>query len=257
MDVFAETAFRGNPAGVVLLAGAADAGWMQSVAGELNQTATAFVDVSGAEDAPKPLRWFSPTTELALCGHGTLASAHVLGGDQRFETRSGTLSCSAGSDGSVEIELPADPTRPEVPSEELVAGLAGVTVRSTWRGRHDVLVEAGSAGEVRSLRPDLAMLARVSARGVVVTAPGDNGRSDVVSRFFAPNAGIPEDPVTGSAHCTLASWWCPRLGVGEFLAEQASERGGMLRVRLDGDQVRLTGHAVTIFSGRLHTPTHP
>ena len=133
-----------------------------------------------------------------------------------------------------------------------MSGLPGMTVRSTWRGRHDVLVEAGSADEVRSLRPDLATLAQVSARGVIVTAAGDDGQSDVVSRFFAPNAGIPEDPVTGSAHCTLASWWCPRLGLSEFLAEQASKRRGLLRVRLEGDRVTLCGHAVTIFSGQLH-----
>lgn len=176
----------------------------------------------------------------------------MLCADQSFETRSGTLTCRAGADGSVEMELPADSTTPERPSEELVSGLPGMTVRSTWRGRHDVLVEAGSADEVRSLRPDLATLAQVSARGVIVTAAGDDGQSDVVSRFFAPNAGIPEDPVTGSAHCTLASWWCPRLGLSEFLAEQASKRRGLLRVRLEGDRVTLCGHAVTIFSGQLH-----
>lgn len=194
VDVFAETAFRGNPAGVVLLSGPTDGSWMQSVAGEFNHAATAFVDVSCSADSPKPLRWFSPTTELALCGHGTLASAHVLGADQSFETRSGTLTCRAGADGSVEMELPADSTTPEGPSEELVSGLPGMTVRSTWRGRHDVLVEAGSADEVRSLRPDLAKLAQVNARGVVVTLPVTTVSRTSSAGFSLPMPGSRRTP---------------------------------------------------------------
>lgn len=146
--------------------------------------------------------------------------------------------------------FPADPVRAESPTAELVAGLPGVSIRSVWRGSMDVVVEAGSAGEVRALNPDTVSLAKVDARAVVVTAGGD-GAADVVSRVFAPRFGLPEDPVTGSAHCTLAALWGERLGVAEFSAEQASARGGELRVRCDGDRVLLIGHAVTVFSGEL------
>lgn len=252
VDAFTEVPFRGNPAGVVLLDRPADGTWMQAVAAEFGHAATAFVDVSAPTASPKPLRWFTPTTEVDLCGHATLATTHVLGGDQRFDTRSGILVCTARDDGSVEMELPADPPEPVTPPEELAAGLPGITVLSVWRGRSDVLVEARSAAEVRAVHPDLAALAEIPTRGVLITARGD-GRADVVSRFFAPAAGIPEDPVTGSAHCTLASWWGERLGVAEFLAEQASERGGFVHVRLAAPgRVAIAGHAVTVVSGTLH-----
>lgn len=246
VDAFTQKMFRGNPAGVVLLDRAADPRWMQLVAAEFNYPATAFVDLSD-----NGLRWFSPTTELALCGHATLASAHILGGDQVFDTQSGMLSCSAEPDGAISMRFPADLVRPESPSAELAAGLPGITTRSIWRGRMDVLVEAASAAEVRGLRPDFRALADVAARAVIVSAPGD-GTADIVSRVFAPSAGIAEDPVTGSAHCTLANFWCERLGSTELVAEQASPRGGLLRTRLDGDDVILTGHAVTVCSGELH-----
>jgi PhzF family phenazine biosynthesis protein len=134
---------------------------------------------------------------------------------------------------------------------ELTEGLPGITIRSVWRGRHDVLVEAESAAEVRALTPNPAVLANVAARAVIVTAAGDR-EADIVSRVFAPRAGIVEDPVTGSAHCTLASWWSERLAKPELIAEQASPRGGLLRMRLAGDQIVLIGHAVTVFSGILH-----
>lgn len=148
------------------------------------------------------------------------------------------------------MAFPADPVRGESPTAELVAGLPGVSIRSVWRGSLDVVVEAGSAAEVRALAPDTAALAKVDARAVVVTAVGD-GDADIVSRVFAPRFGLSEDPVTGSAHCTLAALWGGRLGVEEFSAEQASPRGGRLRVRRDGDCVLLIGHAVTVFSGEL------
>ncbi|GAB3283451.1 PhzF family phenazine biosynthesis protein [Parasphingorhabdus pacifica] len=253
VDAFTRTAFSGNSAGVVLLDQPADAAWMQAVAAELNHPNTAFVEVSVPAETPKPLRWFTPTAEVDLCGHATMATGHVLGGDQRFDTRSGILICTARADGSVELDFPADEPVAEEPCEELVAGLPGVTLRSVRRGTRDVLVEAGSAAEVRALRPDLAVLARVPGRGVIVTAEGEGDSADVVSRFFAPAVGIPEDPVTGSAHCTLAGWWSERLGGTEFLAEQASSRGGFLRVRLAGDRVLLAGHAVTVLSGELHS----
>jgi predicted PhzF superfamily epimerase YddE/YHI9 len=251
VDTFTQNVFRGNPTGVVLVDQPADPEWMQAVAAEFNHPATAFADISSPGSQPKSLRWFSPTTELALCGSGTLAAAHILGGEQIFHTRGGTLSCTADSDGAISMWFPADPPHPEPQTADLAEGLPGITVCSVWRGHHDVLVEAGSAAEVRALIANPAALANIDARAVIVTAAG-NGAADIVSRVFAPSAGIVEDPVTGSAHCTLASWWSERLGKPELLAEQASPRGGLLRIRLEGDHVVLTGHAVTVWSGILH-----
>lgn len=250
VDTFTAVRFRGNPTGVVLLDGPADTTWMQAVAAEFNCPATAFIVPATAEAGPRALRWFSPVAELALCGSGTLASAHVLGGDQSFQAGDKLLSCTTGSDGAIAMGFPADPVRAESPTAELVAGLPGVSIRSVWRGSMDVIVEAASAAEVRALEPDTASLAKVDARAVVVTAAGDGG-ADIVSRVFAPRFGLTEDPVTGSAHCTLAALWGKRLGVEEFSAEQASARGGELRVRCDGDQVILIGHAVTVLRGEL------
>jgi predicted PhzF superfamily epimerase YddE/YHI9 len=251
VDTFTQTMFLGNPAGVVVLDQPADPAWMQLVATEFNQPATAFVDMSGDDTFAKELRWFSPVTELTLCGHATLASAHILGGEQVFRTHGGVLTCNVGPDGAVSMRLPADQPRPESPTPELAAGLPGITLRSIWRGRTDVLVEAASAAEVRALRPDPAALSNVAARAVIVTAVGD-GKTDIVSRVFAPRAGINEDPVTGSAHCTLANFWSERLAAAQLLAEQASPRGGLVHMRLDGDHVVIGGHAVTVYSGELH-----
>jgi predicted PhzF superfamily epimerase YddE/YHI9 len=251
VDTFTQHMFRGNPTGVVLVDQPVDPAWMQAVAAEFNHPATAFAGTPDLDAQPKKLRWFSPITELTLCGSGTLAAAHILGGDQTFQTLGGTLSCTVGSDGAIAMWFPADPPRPETPTPELAEGLPGITVCSVWRGRHDVLVEAESAAEIRALTPNPAVLANIAARAVIVTAAGD-GEADIVSRVFAPSAGIDEDPVTASAHCTLASWWSERLGKPELLAEQASPRGGLLRTRLEGDHVVLIGHAVTVFSGILH-----
>lgn len=148
--------------------------------------------------------------------------------------------------------FPADPVRPESATAALLAGLPGIAPRSVWRGRTDVLVEVASAAEVRALTPDVTVLTDVAARAVIVTAAGD-GTTDIVSRVFAPRAGIAEDPVTGSAHCTLANFWCEQLATNELLAEQASRRGGLVHIRCDGDHVVISGHAVTAYSGELHT----
>ncbi|CAJ1496385.1 PhzF family phenazine biosynthesis protein [[Mycobacterium] holstebronense] len=250
VDTFTTVRFRGNPTGVVLLDGPVDTTWMQEVAAEFNCPATAFVGPVKADAGPRALRWFSPVAELALCGSGTLASAHVLGGGQSFSVGERLLSCTTGSDGAISMEFPADPVFAESPTADLVAGLPGISIRSVWRGSMDVVVEAGSAAEVRALEPDTASLAKVEARAVVVTAAGDGG-ADIVSRVFAPRFGLSEDPVTGSAHCTLAALWGKRLGGVEFSAEQASARGGQLRVRRDGEHVILTGHAVTVLRGEL------
>jgi predicted PhzF superfamily epimerase YddE/YHI9 len=251
VDTFTQTMFRGNPTGVVLVDRPVDPDLMQAVAAEINHPATAFVDASSPDAQPKNLRWFSPTTELELCGSGTLAAAHILGGDQTFQTRGGVLSCTVGADGAISMRFPADPPQAEPSTAELTEGLPGITVRSVWRGRHDVLVEAESAAEVRALTPNPAVLAKIAARAVIVSAVGD-GQADIVSRVFAPSAGIAEDPVTGSAHCTLANFWSERLGITELLAEQASQRGGLLRIRLAGDHVVVIGHAITVSSGDLH-----
>lgn len=248
VDAFTDRAFAGNPAGVVLLDGPVEDSWMQAVAAEMKHAETAFVRV--VDDDPAPLRWFTPVREVDLCGHATLATAHVLGGDRRFDTRSGVLTCTA-RDGWVEMDFPADPATPVEITTPLRAGLPGVTITAVAQAVSDVLVQAASAAEVRALRPDLAALSEVPGRGVIVTAPGDRPGLDVVSRCFYPSYGVPEDPVTGSAHCTLASWWAPRLGRAELLAEQASPRGGQVRVISAGDRVRLAGRAVTVLAGEL------
>lgn len=251
VDAFTSTAFTGNPAGVVLLDGSAEPVWMQSVAAELKHAETAFVVTGGTPGEPKPLRWFTPTTEVDLCGHATLATAHVLGGDQRFDTRSGELTCTATGDGRVEMDFPAIPSSPIEAPPELAAGLTGANVVGAWKGEYDFLVELGSAEQVRALRPDFAVLGELLARAVIVTAPGDAEGVDVVSRCFAPRVGIPEDPVTGSAHCALAPWWSERLGRTDLVGEQASERGGIVRMSLRGDRVGLSGTAVTVLGGDL------
>ncbi|RCW43606.1 PhzF family phenazine biosynthesis protein [Halopolyspora algeriensis] len=259
MDAFTSTAFCGNPAGVVVLDAPADPAWMQAVAAEFKHAETAFVVADGSEGAdggePKSLRWFTPTTEVDLCGHATLATAYILGGSQRFDTRSGTLNCTSTGDGIVEMDFPSVTSQPVRAPEELTTALPGVTVESVARGDFDLLVQVASAAEVRALRPDLDTLARIPTRAVIVTAPGDREGVDVVSRVFAPRVGIGEDPVTGSAHCALASWWSAALGrtaeSTELIGEQASPRGGLVRMTLHGSRVGLAGRAVTILRGEL------
>ncbi|AXB45496.1 PhzF family phenazine biosynthesis protein [Amycolatopsis albispora] len=247
VDSFTDHAFAGNPAGVVLLDAPAEEAWMQSVAAELKHSETAFVVTTG--EGAKPLRWFTPVAEVALCGHATLATAHVLGGDQVFSTKSGELRCTADG-GWVRMDFPADRSEPiEI---DPAAALPGVTVEHVAKGKFDLLVVAGNAAQVRELRPDLDAIRALDVRGLTVTAPGDRDGIDFVSRFFAPAKGVDEDPVTGSAHCTLAPYWAGRLGRDELVGEQASPRGGVVRVHLNGDRVTLSGQAVTVFSGELH-----
>lgn len=246
VDAFTDSAFAGNPAGVVLLDGPADPAWMQSVAAELKHAETAFVEVGG--DGPKPLRWFTPTVEVDLCGHATLATGHALGGSQVFTTRSGELRTEA-SDGWVRMDFPADP--PAAAADDVAGALPGVSVEEVLRGKWDILVRVASAADVRGLRPDLDAIAGWDARCVIVTAPGDSPELDFVSRVFAPAAGVPEDPVTGSAHCALSPYWTERLGRSTLVGEQASERGGTVRVELAGDRVTLAGQAVTVARGEL------
>jgi predicted PhzF superfamily epimerase YddE/YHI9 len=246
VDAFAEAAFAGNTAAVVLLDAPADPGWMQSVAAEFKHSETAFVEV-GVEGA-KPLRWFTPTIEVDLCGHATLATAHVLGGDQVFSTRSGKLTCST-NDGWVSMDFPADPPVPT--TVDLRGTLPGTTVEHVARGVSDLLVVVTEEAQVRDLKPDIEDLGKLGVRCVIVTALSHGGEFDFVSRVFGAAAGVGEDPVTGSAHCTLASYWGERLGRTELVGRQVSSRGGTVRMTLEGDRVRLTGQAVTVATGEL------
>lgn len=264
VDSFTDRPFAGNPAGVALLEAAAEPAWMQSVAAEMNIAETAFLVPAGP--GRYGLRWFSPTVEIELCGHATLATAHVLWSEGRddsdvlaFDTMSGELRARRLGDGLIELDFPAN-TAVEGPVDDVVRDALGVTpVRWATTTNGWVLVEVATAEEVRRAAPDLVTLGTCTEHAVVVTAAGAGpGRpsereapADIVSRVFAPASGIPEDPVTGSAHCLLATWWWERVGKDAIEAEQASARGGRLLVVLDGDRVRLRGTAVTTLSGSL------
>lgn len=255
VDSFADSPFGGNPAGVVLLDAPAEPAWMRSVAAEFKHSETAFVVTGPPGNDPKPLRWFTPTAEVALCGHATLAAAHVLGGDQRFDTASGVLSCRNGPDGWIELDFPTDPPEPVDPPDWLAKALPGVEVQAAARGATKLVVLAASAAQVRAVVPDIDVLTDIGGSDLIVTAAPDRPGVDFVSRVFAPHQGIPEDPVTGSAHCALAPWWAARLdrtARGDVLVgEQASARGGTVRAVLRGDRVGLRGRAVTVFDGDL------
>lgn len=258
VDAFTRERFRGNPAAVCLPPPDASADWMQSVAAELNLSETAFATRLGP--GRWRLRWFTPRVEVDLCGHATLATAHWLwesgceSASQalRFETRSGPLECRSEGrqigEGRIAMDFPAQPAQ-ETP---VPAGLElALGARATWTGRsrEDLLVELATADQVRSLRPDFSALSRFPVRGVIVTARSDRPDADFVSRFFAPAVGIDEDPVTGSAHCTLAGHWSERLERTDLTGFQASARGGTVGVEHRGERVRLLGHAVTAWRG--------
>jgi predicted PhzF superfamily epimerase YddE/YHI9 len=257
VDAFTDTPFAGNPAAVCLLPRPAAADWMQSVAGEMNLSETAFLHLEGPAYR---LRWFTPAVEVDLCGHATVASAHVLwetgrtpaGARIDFLTRSGPLS-AARRGAWIELDFPAKPVAAAEPPGELLAAL-GATARFVGRNQFDYLVEVDAEKTVRSLAPDARRLATLPVRGVIVTARSDDPARDFVSRFFAPGAGIAEDPVTGSAHCALGPFWGQRLGKDELVGYQASARGGIVRVRVAGDRVHLGGQAVTILRGELVAP---
>jgi len=249
VDAFTDRAFAGNPAAVCLLDQPAEASWMQAVAAEMNLSETAYV----TPGQPRGLRWFTPTTEVDLCGHATLASAHVLwtegvvpqGRTVAFGTRSGVLT-AAGAGGWIELDLPAQGvTGGEVP-DEVVAALGTTPVRTAATLTFD-LVEVDGEDAVRAAVPDLAALSHYR-RAYILTARAGDG---VVCRVFAPGLGIDEDPATGSAQCVLGPWWGPRLGRNEFMVRQLSPRGGVLRIRVGTDRVRVGGQAVTTVKGTL------
>ena len=254
VDAFTDQPFAGNPAAVCLLPGPRDAAWMQHVAMEMNLAETAFLH---PEEDGYHLRWFTPTVEVDLCGHATLASAHALWElgrlplDQpaRFHSRSGLLIATRRTD-AIELDFPATPPEPCPPPVGLAEALS-VRPRSVARNRFDYLVEVDSEETLRGLRPDFVALGSLPVRGVIVTAPATMAGFDFVSRFFAPAAGVPEDPVTGSAHCCLAPFWGARLGKEEMMGYQASARGGVVGVRLEGARVRLIGRAITVLRGEL------
>jgi PhzF family phenazine biosynthesis protein len=262
VDAFTSVPFSGNPAGVCLT-DSDDAAWMQAVAAEMNLSETAFVDTSTlASTGEVGLRWFTPTTEVEICGHATLASAHVLFEEDlapspiAFRAAVGVLRAERSASAAVALDFPIDRPVPALASSPLAdefADAIGAAVVAVARCRYDMLVEVSSAQEVRDLEPDLSALRAASGRGVIVTAPADDDtpQADFVSRFFAPTVGIDEDPVTGSAHCCLAPYWSDRIGRSSLIGAQLSRRGGSVGVEVVGERVWLRGDAVTITRGEL------
>ena len=254
VDAFTERPFAGNPAGVCLLERRHSEAWMQGVAAEMNVAETAFLFPT---DAGFELRWFTPTAEVALCGHATLASAHVLweegvlrqDAEARFETKSGLLT-AIRERGSILLDFPSEPAAAAPPPSGLAEAL-GARFSFCGRNRMDYLVELADDAAVRSVQPAPKSLLAISARGVIVTARSASDEFDFVSRFFAPSVGVDEDPVTGSAHCALAPYWSAKLGRTTLKGYQASRRGGVVKVRLERDRVRLIGKAVTVLRGTL------
>jgi predicted PhzF superfamily epimerase YddE/YHI9 len=255
VDAFAEQPFSGNPAGVMPLDEFPDDRRLQAIAAQMNLAETAFVVPRG--DA-FDLRWFTPTVEVDLCGHATLATAFVLwetgrlprSQTARFHTRSGWLSAEPTADQAVSLDFPALPVSPAAPPAEL---LAAFDFQPTFVGfsKFDYLLEAPAAADVRAARADLSKVARLDKRGVIITARGDDPKFDCVSRFFAPAVGVDEDPATGSAHCSLGPYWSAKLGRATLRCFQASPRGGFLTVQVAGSRVHLIGRAILIWRGEL------
>jgi PhzF family phenazine biosynthesis protein len=252
VDAFTDTAFKGNPAAVCILDRERDAAWMQDVAKEMNLSETAFL-LPHADGFG--LRWFTPSVEVALCGHATLASAHalweerVLETDARFHTLSGLLTATRAGD-LIELDFPAK-AEEKAEAPQLLLESLGAKPTHVGRNQFDYLIEVETEDELRALNPDHARLRTIPVRGVIVTSRSSDPRFDFVSRFFAPGSGVDEDPVTGSAHCALTPYWAKKLGKTEMTAYQASARGGVVHVRLAGERVKLGGRAVTILRGEL------
>lgn len=255
VDAFTQKAFQGNPAAVCILASSASDEWMQQVAAEMNLSETAFLQP--IEDGYQ-LRWFTPVAEVDLCGHATLASAHILwekglsDPEQpiRFHTKSGILSAYKKSHW-IELNFPSEPpTIIDTYPQALMDGL-GVEPVSVGRNRWDYLVEVQSEEIVKELTPHFSQLQTIETRGILVTSRSTDHEIDFISRCFFPSIGIPEDPVTGSAHCCLGPYWANLLNKTELQAYQASKRGGFLKVRLQNDRVHLLGQAITVLKSEL------
>ncbi|MGK4584575.1 PhzF family phenazine biosynthesis protein [Kitasatospora sp. HPMI-4] len=270
IDAFTDRPFSGNPAAVCLLDGPdwPDEDWMQRVAAEMNLSETAFaLPLPSGGEADWWLRWFTPTLEAGLCGHATLATVHamhsdgLLGTDQvRFTSRSGTLVARREQLGGYTLDFPANPHTPVPDPAGLTEALGAPVLESFDTGPlGDLLVRLADERTVRSLAPDLTAVAALPTRGVLATAVADDPSGDYqfVSRFFAPACGIPEDPVTGSAHTALAPYWAKQLGGTRLTGYQASRRGGLVTCELSGDRVLLSGRAVTVLDGTLHSGPEP
>jgi PhzF family phenazine biosynthesis protein len=260
VDAFTERRFAGNPAAVCVLLEPADERWMQDVAAEMNLSETAFASRL-AGSSKFSLRWFTPRSEVDLCGHATLATAHVLwedghlpGGEPAlFETRSGLLTALRGPDG-IELDFPTNAVEEALSDPGKLAELQsilGAPVRFVGRSRFDLLVELETEELVRGLKPDIRRLEQFPVRGVIVTARSRSGEYDLVSRFFAPSVGVDEDPVCGSAHCCLGPYWADKLGRTKLTARQLSCRGGIVKIRVEGPRTVLIGQAVTVLRGEL------
>ncbi len=259
VDAFTDRRFAGNPAAVCVLSEPADDRWMQDVAAEMNLSETAFA--RRLDRTKFSLRWFTPRSEVDLCGHATLATSHILWEEGHlrpdepalFETRSGLLTARPGPAG-IELDFPSEPVAQEVDDPRELAELnsaLGAPVRFAGRNRFDLLVELDDADLVRGLRPDIRRLEQFPVRGVIVTGRSRSAECDFVSRFFAPLVGIDEDPVCGSAHCCLGPYWAEKLGRSDLVAHQVSCRGGVVNVRVRGSRVALIGRAVTVLRGEL------
>jgi len=262
VDAFAERPFTGNPAAVVVLEAPAPVAWMRALAGEMNLSETAFL--TPAADGAFGLRWFTPAVEVDLCGHATLASAHVLfetarlgpDAEARFETKSGRLTVRRDGAGVYTMDFPATP--PQAATVDGLAAMLGIAPGWTGQTAFDVFAVLPDEAAVRSLTPDFPAIAGLGVRGVIVTAQADGGsEADVVSRYFAPGAGIDEDPVTGSAHCAVGPYWAAEFGRDTLACVQASACGGRVDVRILGDRVELTGRAVTIYRAELGPAARP
>jgi len=253
VDAFTDKPFSGNPAAVFILPEAQPEAWMQHVAAEMNLSETAFLS---PKDEGYMLRWFTPRHEVDLCGHATLASAHALWqtgtlqADRTalFDTRSGPLSARRKADW-IELNFPAEPEK-EITAPFGLRQALGISPVYVGANRMDILAEVDTESTLRAIAPDFTFLETLVTRGIIVTSRSDAKAFDFVSRFFAPRSGIKEDPVTGSAHCCLGPYWQARLGKDALRAYQASARGGILKVRMAGDRVFLSGQAVTVFSGK-------
>jgi PhzF family phenazine biosynthesis protein len=255
VDAFTNRPFAGNPAAVCVLPEPRPDQWLRDVAREMNLSETAFLT---PQDGGYNLRWLTPAVEVDLCGHATVASAHVLwqdghlpeGRQARFHTRSGLLTADRRGEW-IELDFPAKIAEPAEAPPELLRSLGVERAKFVGRNAFDYLVEVDSEDTLRKLSPDHSALRKIPVRGVIVTAAPSGNQYDFVSRFFAPGSGVDEDPVTGSAHTALGPYWGERLGKSSFTAYQASARGGVVRVTLKGDRVLLGGQAVTVMTGEL------
>lgn len=256
VDAFTQHAFRGNPAAICLLESEAPAEWMQSMATEMNLAETAFV-YRGEEGMQ--LRWFTPVCEVDLCGHATLAAAHILWQENWFRadesitlhSRSGPLLAKRDVDGRIILDFPLEPAVPMKPPPGFDEAL-GLRRRplAVLKNRMDWLIHVDGAEELRHLKPNLMDLGRLPGRGWIITSGSDDPKFDFLSRFFGPAVGVSEDPVTGSAHCCLVAYWSEIIGKNQLVGYQASKRGGVVTVAVEGNRSLLSGHAVTVVWGK-------